>query len=72
LAGLPIVEIRRFLRSELTNLPLLFCVNADGIDVLKSPLLIVEPKQKLIPGAPDRMIPETAYDTIRTSIILDF
>jgi len=36
------------------------------------PLLIVEPKQKLIPSAPDRMIPETAYDTIRTPIIFDF
>jgi hypothetical protein len=36
------------------------------------PLLIVEPKQKLIPSAPDRMIPETADDTIRTPIIFDF
>ena len=36
------------------------------------PLLIVEPKQKLIPSAPDGMIPETAYDTIRTPIIFDF
>jgi len=36
------------------------------------PLLIVEPKQKLIPSAPDRMIPEPAYDTIRTPIIFDF
>ena len=39
---------------------------------LKVPLLIVEPKQKLIPSAPDGMIPETAYDTICTPIIFDF
>jgi hypothetical protein len=36
------------------------------------PLLIVEPKQKLIPSAPDYVIPETAVDTIRTPIIFDF
>ena len=39
---------------------------------MKLPLLIVEPKQKLFPSAPDYMIPETAYDTIRTPIIFDF
>ena len=39
--------------------------------VAKVPLLIVEPKQKLIPSAPDYVIPETAYDTIRTPIIFD-
>jgi hypothetical protein len=50
----------------------LFCVDAEGTNVLKVPLLIVEPKQKLIPSAPDRMIPETAYDTIRTPISFDF
>ena len=38
--------------------------------VAKVPLLIVEPKQKLIPSAPDYVIPETAYDTIPTPIIL--
>jgi len=60
------------LRSEHTYLLLLLCVDADGTNVLKAPLLIVEPKQKLIPSAPDYVIPETAYDTIRTSIIFDF
>src|SRR6516164_628978 len=69
---LPTVESRRLLRSEHTNLLLLLCVDADGTDVLKLPLLIVEPKQKLFPSAPDYMIPETAYDTIRTPIIFDF
>jgi hypothetical protein len=69
---LPTVESRRLLRSEHTNLLLLLRVDADGTDVLKVPLLIVEPKQKLIPSAPDCVIPETAYDTIRTPIIFDF
>src|SRR6516225_5959850 len=69
---LPTVESRRPLRSEHTNLLLLLCVDADGTNVLKVPLLIVEPKQKLIPSAPDYVIPETAYDTIRTPIIFDF
>jgi hypothetical protein len=50
----------------------LLCVNADGTNVLKVPLLIVEPKQKLIPNASDYGIPEPAYDTIRTPIIFDF
>ena len=40
--------------------------------VAKVPLLIVEPKQKLIPSAPDYVIPETAYETIRTPTIFDF
>jgi hypothetical protein len=39
---------------------------------LKAPLLIVKPKQKLIPNAPDYVIPEIAYDTIRAPIIFDF
>jgi hypothetical protein len=69
---LPTVESRRLLRFEHTNLLLLLCVDADGTNVLKMPLLIVEPKQKLIPSAPDRMIPETAYNTIRIPIIFDF
>jgi hypothetical protein len=69
---LPIVERRRLLRSEHADLLLLFCVDADGTNVLKAPLLIVEPKQKFIPSAPDYVIPETAYDTIRTPIILNF
>jgi hypothetical protein len=69
---LPTVESRRLLRSEVTNLLLLLCVDADGTDVLKMPLLIVEPKQKLIPSAPDRMVSETAYYTIRAPIIFDF
>jgi hypothetical protein len=41
-------------------------VDADGTYILKVPLLIVELKQKLIPNAPDYVIPETAYDTFRT------
>jgi hypothetical protein len=65
------VESRRFLRSEHTYPPLFFRVDADGTNLLKAHLLIVEPKQKLIPSAPDYVIPETAYDTIRTPIILD-
>src|SRR6516162_6622152 len=52
--------------------PALLRVEADGTNVLKVPLLIVEPKQKLIPSAADYVIPETAYDTIRTPIIFDF
>ena len=47
-------------------------VDADGTNVSKVPLLIVEPKQKLIPSAPDYVIPEAVYDTIRTPIIFDF
>jgi hypothetical protein len=50
----------------------LLCVDADRTNVLKVPLLIVEPKQKLIASAPDYVIPETAYDTIRASLIFDF
>src|SRR6516225_9857741 len=71
-SGLPTVESRRLLRFEHTNLLLLLCVDADGTNVLKMPLLIVEPKQKLIPSVPDRMISKTAYYTIRTPIIFDF
>jgi hypothetical protein len=69
---LPSVERRRLRRPEITYLLLLFCVDAGGTDVLQVPVLIVEPKQKLIPSAPDYVIPETAYDTIRTPIIFDF
>src|SRR5262249_28319684 len=53
---LPTVERRRILRSEHTNLLLLFCADADGTDVLKVPLLIVEPKQRLIPSAAGRIV----------------
>jgi hypothetical protein len=38
---LPTVESRRLLRSEHTDLLLLFRVDADGTNVLKVPLLIV-------------------------------
>src|SRR5260370_42505483 len=69
---LPIVESRRLLRSEHTNLLLLLCVDADGTNVLKRPLLIVEPKQKLIPSAPDRMTPEPANATIRPWLFFIF
>jgi hypothetical protein len=69
---LPTVENCRLLQSEVTNLPLLLCVDADRTNVLKVALLIVEPKQKLIPSASDGMIPETAYDTICASIVFDF
>ena len=47
-------------------------IDADGTNVLKVPLLIVKPKQKLVPSAPDYVIQETAYYTIRTPIIFDF
>jgi hypothetical protein len=60
------LERRRLLRSEHTNLLLLLCVDVDGTDVLKMPLLAVEPKQKLIPSAADRIV---CWTTLMCSLL---